>query len=237
MDALEAISIQEVNITELNDFFRNWDNTYKTELNKIDLFRVELTRHWTSEQKQLFAKIFYHIRGHFHDFLWHMGNHAPNFEAKEMVLQNIAEEFGMKGLSHEELYFDFAKSMGVDLSEEIVTETHYLPFVHDFNKGHMKWLKSHTWEDNLVVFSAYERLDNVDYVNLYNLAESFGLTPRDLVFFSVHKHVKHFDHTLDNLYGIWLKDKTKVKEGFAFIANHQMNMWKKLSDEIFNYSS
>lgn len=235
MDILDTVSAIETNLVELNSFLENWDKTYKAELQKIDLFNVELTKKWSLQQKQLFIKIFYHIRGHFHDVLWYMGNHAPNAQAKQMILENISEEFAIHGRSHEQLYFDFADSVGVNLNEEISTEQHYLPFVSEFNKGHSQWLRDHGWDDNLTIFSAYERLDNIDYISLYNLAESFGLTKRDLVFFSVHKHVQHFDNTFDNLCNIWSKYPIKIKAGFDFIGNHQINMWKKLSNEISSY--
>lgn len=237
MDILETVEITEAYVAELNHFLTTWDNAYKNELEKIDLFKIDLTKYWSKQQKQLFTKIFYHIRGHFHDFLWHMGNHAPSTQAKQMILQNIAEEFGIKGRSHEQLYFDFSACLGVDLNEEISSEKHYLPFARDFNKGHLEWLRTHSWEDNLIVFSAYERLDNIDYIGLYNLAKSFRLTKKELTFFSVHKYVEHFDSTLDYLYNIWLKDPIKIRNGFDFIARHQINMWKKLSDEIYNYGN
>lgn len=235
MDILDTVTKIEINISELNKFLENWDKRYSNKLQKIDLFNPGLTKKLSFQQKQLFVKIFYHLRGHFHDFLWYMGNHAPNVQAKKMILENIGEEFGLNGRSHEQLYFDFARSLDVNLSEEIATEQHYLPFARDFNRGHSEWLRNHNWDDNLIVFSAYERLDNIDYISLYNLAESFGLTKKDLVFFSVHKYVKHFDNTLDNLSSIWSENPTKIKEGFDFIASYQINMWEKLSDEIFNY--
>lgn len=233
---LEDVPALEVNTLKLHEFLDAWDESYKNAMKEIPLFNPELTEKWNDNQKKYFAEVFYHARGNFHDFLWHMGNHAPDSKAKSMILKNIAEEFGTMGKSHEQLYFDFAASVGVDLHDEIETEKNYLPCIRDFNKGHLRWLRTHDWESSLSAFSAYERLDNIDYVNLYSLAQSLNLTRIQSAFFSVHIYVKHFDATVDYLSDIWIANPHKLKKAFEFIAGHQCTMWKKISDAIFNYA-
>lgn len=76
----------------------------------INIFNNSLTKQWNNEQCQLFVKVLYHIRGHFDSFLWYMGNFAPDYETKQMILRNVHDEFGMNGLSHVQLCFQFAQS-------------------------------------------------------------------------------------------------------------------------------
>lgn len=234
MQALSENMASMTELTELNQYLQFWDKSYTRDIKKLPIFNPSATKNWSLEQKQRFVKIFYHIRGHFHDFLWHMGSYAPDAETKQIVLHNIGEEFSIKGRSHELLYFDFAASLGIDLLEEVSTEEHYLPFVRQFNKSHLEWLRTRTWEESIAAFSAYERLDNVDYVNLYTLAEGFNLSKRNLAFFSAHIHVQHFETTFKHLSDIWSKNSDSIKNGFSFIAQCQKSMWRKLSDEIFN---
>jgi hypothetical protein len=64
-----------------------------------------------------------------------------------------------------------------------------------------------------------------------------GTSKLGLTFFQVHIHVKHFDNTLDLLSDMWKAEPKKVIDGFDFIQSHQLNMWKKLSANVFNYNS
>lgn len=215
-------------------FITEWEKAYRSEIAQISLFNPELTQKWTIKQRQRFVKIFYHVRGHFHDFLWYMGNHAPDADTKKIVLSNIAEEFSINGLSHEQLYHDFANALNVPI-EEVIQKDCYLPFVREFNNNHMTWLVTHDWVGCFSAFSAYEKLDNVDYHYLYHLAESFDLARKALTFFSVHLHVEHFDVTLQKLIAMWDKNPTIVREAFDFIASNQLEMWKKLNNEMANF--
>jgi len=223
-------------IDSLQNFLNDLDQDYTSMQNTIPLFNPQKTCKWTVEQKIYFAKVFYHVRGYFHNFLWYMGNHAPDAEFKKIVLHNIAEEFSINGRSHEQLYIDFAKSVGADLSTEFYNEDHHLPFIKEFNKQHLKWLSTHDWPSCVAAFSAYERLDNIDYAKLLELAKSLGTEKRGLVFFNVHIVVEHFETTLNTLIAIWENNEEKIKEAFNFIREHQIKMWNNLSDAIFNYT-
>ncbi len=179
-------------------------------------------------------KLFYHARGHFHDFLWYVGNFAPDHKQRQKVLANIAEEFG-SSKSHEQLYFEFAQAVGTDLSKEVVGGENYLPFIREFNKGHLDYLHTHDWDGCLCAFAAYERLDNVDYRDLYILAKAICENESALTFFKVHAFVKHFDMAdQGDLQRIWNASPEKLKNAFEFIADHQAKMWKALSGSIEN---
>ncbi|MBI2584117.1 MAG: iron-containing redox enzyme family protein [Candidatus Aenigmarchaeota archaeon] len=226
--------MSEVKVKTLGEFLQEWDVRMKDAYKQIPLFNLEMTKNWSDAQKTFFAKAFYHARGHFHDFLWFMGNHAPDATAKRIVIDNISEEFGI-AKSHEQLYWEFATSLGVDLKDEFLKEKTYLPFVREFNKGHIEWLTNHDWERCLSAFAAYERLDNLDYTELMKLAENMGISGRALAFFQVHVYVEHFEAANKDVQRVWDKDQQKVIEAFDFIAEHQIKMWKGLSDIVFNY--
>lgn len=219
----------------LLEFLKKWDLDYKIALNKIPLFNLQLENNWSREQKIRFVKIFYHIRGHFSNFLWYLGNHAPSHREKLIILQNIAEEFGNEGQSHEQLYFDFAASLGVDLKEEICTEDNYLPFAREFNSCHLNWLNTHDWECCLAAFSAYERLDNMDYAALLELVVTLGVPKKGQVFFWVHNQATHFDQLSDDVIKIWNISNEKIMQGFNFISQLQLQMWKTFSTNIIDY--
>lgn len=222
------------NVNELQLFLETWDKNYNKKINQIDLFKQELTNSWNNEQKQIFVKLLYHQRAHFGQVLWNLGNFAPNYTARELILENIRDEFGKHGISHEKLYLDFAKQMGVDLTYELIEEKFYPSFLREYNNGHLRWLLEHDWDHNLSAFAALERLDNVDYVNLLNVAKTLGATKRDLVFFNVHIHVTHFDNIEKSSFGdLWKEKPDIVKNCFNFIGNYQIDIWKKISDAVF----
>lgn len=215
----------------LLDFVKNQDSLYKAEIKQIPLFDPNKTRKWDILQKKQFARIFYHLRGHFHDVLWLMGNFAPKLEAKNLILKNIGEEFG-RGSSHEQLYIEFASALNVDIHEEIITEKNYTEFAKRFNKKHIQWLLQHHWNEKIAAFSAYERLDNVDYPQLLDLAASFGLPDRALIFFRVHTRVQHYEAVEGLLQDVWEHNPKSVVKGFEFIYRHQLNMWRELGCAI-----
>jgi len=226
----------EVDSLTLDDFLMAIDSNYQNEVNTIDLFNPNLKKKWTQEQKTLFVQLFYHARGHFYKFLWHVGTLAQDPELKKNVLHNIAEEFGEKGKSHEQMYLDFAKSLNVDLIKEIYEEKFYLNFLRDFDMNHVKLIIQSDDAGRFLLFSAYERLDNIDYTNLLKLVESLGVTDdAGLLFFIVHSHAEHFDRLYQYLDNIWKHQEKKedVICAFEFIYGNQLTMWKQLSAAIY----
>lgn len=234
MDVLETVSTTETQVAELSGFLKAWDYAYKNELQKIDLFNSTLTQKWSMTQKHQFAKVFYHIRGHFHDFLWYLGSHAPNAKEKNLILENIAEEFGGNSVSHEQLYFIFAESIGANLNNERTKEDNYLSFAREFNKGQLEWLMANNWESQLAAFSAYERLDNIDYSALLRLVISIGTPECGQTFFIVHNNANHFEYLSPELIKIWTQSPEVVNKAFNFIYDHQLKMWKLFSSCIFS---
>ncbi len=185
--------------------------------------------------KQRFASVFYHIRGYFIGFMWYIANFTDNEEVKTIIVDNIREELGTNNrVSHEQLYAEFANCCGVDVQDEIINKTNYLPFVKQYNKDHIVWLQAHNNNCRLAAFAAYERLDNIDYEYLYKLSEAMKLSKSAKTFFKVHTLVEHFEPTITLLEKKWVENPNEVKEAFDFIYSHQLNMWQQLSNYLFD---
>jgi Iron-containing redox enzyme len=218
--------------TTLSQFIEQWDINYSKSISTIKLFKSETE--FTNSQKESFVKYFYHARGHYYKFLWFLGSFQTEQVRKDLILDNIREEFGYRSKAHEQHYIDFAKSLQVDLKEEILYDSNYPESIKRFNFDHLKFIvhqnKNKTW----AAFCAYERLDNVDYDNLAKITSKFGLNSRDLVFFSVHHYAQHFSPALPLLEEIWQSDEKSVRLGFQFIAQNQIQMRQSLSDCIFD---
>lgn len=224
--------------SEFEQYLSKMDNDYRQQLMALDLFNPEKTAAWTPLQKTYFASVFYHIRGHFIDFMWYVSNFTTDKQIKKIILENIKEELGVDNkISHEKLYENFAIECGVNIKEELVHQKSYLPFAKEFNKGHLCWLTQHDTEEQFAAFSAYERLDNIDYSYLLKLVSTLGLSSKALTFFKVHVYVEHFDSTLEKLLPIWKISPQKVKESLNFIYSHQYKMWRELSDGVFSLAA
>ena len=79
--------------TSFKKFLEDWDVGYKNKIKDIDLFNAEVISKYSNEQRSYVVKIFYHSRGHFKDFLWHLGNHAPSKVIKDIILKNIERAY------------------------------------------------------------------------------------------------------------------------------------------------
>lgn len=217
---------------EIQDFIKSWSSEYTFQMDRLELFNSALTSSWTYEQKEFFVRAFYHVRGHCNNFFWFVANHTNDIRVKNVILENTDEEYGKKLRSHEQLYLKFANQFGFDLKDEIVNETTNLPFIKEFNKGHIEWLVSHEPDNQFAAFSAYEKLDNPDYTYLYNLATTLSDDKSIFTFFDVHRYVEHFEATSQVLNEIWEKKPEIVEEAFKFIGNHQLKMWQQLGEAI-----
>lgn len=219
----------------LLDYLNHVDTNYQHDLMAIPLFKKDQSSQWGKQQQYLFAATFYHLRGHFIDLMWYIANFSTNNKIKNIILENILEEIGKDShLSHEMLYEQFAAECGVNIRDEITQETHYYSFAREYNKKHIKWLSEHDNDEQFAAFAAYERLDNIDYPFLVQLINKFKLSPKALTFFNVHTHVCHFENTLEALLPIWENNPAKLKTSFNFIYEHQLQMWRQLSDFITN---
>jgi hypothetical protein len=221
-------------VTDFREFIHSKDSEYRDQIGSLALFQPQTTGLWSDEDKQRFASVFYHIRGYFIQFMWYVANFSSDDTVKSILMDNIKEELGVGGKkSHEQLYSDFAVCCNVDIQDEIVNQTNYLPFAKAYNKDHMVWLKDHSSNARLAAFAAYERLDNIDYDYLYQLSDSLALSKEGSLFFKVHTLVEHYEPTEALLKEMWLENKHDVIDSFEFIYNHQLNMWRQLSDYIF----
>lgn len=221
--------------SEFQEFINEWEEGYRRRAAAIPLFSEQAAGLGT-EQKRLFVRLFYHARGHFYLFLWIMASLAPSADYRSVVIRNINDELGgldETHVSHEQLFFRFAKTIDTLVEEEAKTEENYLPFLREFDEGHIRSLMNADWDGKWSIFSAYELLDNTDYNNLYVLAENLGARGDALTFFDVHRHGDHFGETFQLLQKTWDKDPDVVKKSFDFIGEHQLRMWRYMSGLVF----
>jgi Iron-containing redox enzyme len=204
---------------------------YQAKASSMTLFQPNFAKNLTPEQKQKFVLSFYHIRGKFYKFLWYLGSLAPNKEYKQVVIDNLWEEFGQT-ISHEQWYYKFADEFGVDCKQGILEERHNSQWIANYNEEHVRFILTRPFEQVWAIFGAYESLDNIDYNNLYELAQNLGSTKPGLVFFEIHRRAGHFETVSPLLQQIWDKDPQAVMTGFEFIFQHQLQMWERLGEEI-----
>ena len=215
----------------LQEYVKNWKKEYNSRAEKLKIFTPGSIV-WDVENKTKFVKIFYHARGNFYELLWFLGSLAPNYEIKKTILTSIGEEFGGKNQSHEEYYFDFAIELGVDIKKEIIEKKYYIHTVKEFNHNFLKQIITQNYSVAWSIYSAYELLDNLDYSNLLELVQSFGVSARALRFFTIHAKVAHFETTEELLQKIWDRDRGLVTKGFDFIMENQLTMWDELGKEF-----
>lgn len=225
---------QSQDVLSLESFLKEWDRQYKERQDAIPLFKLREEKPLNKEQQTYFVKVFYHLfRMSIQDILWFMANHAPDGRSKEIIVENIKEELGGNGRSHELLYVDFAESIGADLRNEYIEEETYPEFARNYNKGSKKWLQERDWDSRISAFTALEKLDNMEYNALLSLAEAFGANEKGLIFFKVHVQARHFEQVREALLTVWEKNPNKVKEAFTFVADHEIEMLQNLSDAIY----
>ncbi len=222
--------------TGLDGFLRSWDESYLRGLNGIEMFDPEITRRWSTQQRQFFVGAFYHVRGHFGEVLWRLGNAAPDARIKGIILDNIGDEFAGDGPSHEQLYLELARQVGCDLANEHVEEKFYLPFLRQYNQSQLRAIGDLDWRDVLIGFAVGERLDDLDYSALRSMFESFGLTGHHLTFFDAHAHAGHFGGLLQTaVEETWVADAQAVMRTFNRVRHFQIAMWRELSEAVCGY--
>ncbi len=224
----------------LTDYISTWETDYQSRQANIPLLKPEQAKGLTPTQRKYFAELFWHVRGHFAEFLWVLGSKAPDRKSKLVVVDNIADEFGARAenhTSHEVLYNRFAASLGSNTAEYPIGDINYPVFLLEYNRDHLRFLLKNSWDVCAAAFSAYERLDNFDYGAVEEIGKMWGLDKKALEFYEVHRGGHHFREVSEDLMGTWKRDSAAVKKGFEFIGDHQLGMWNNLSNAVFNYKS
>jgi nucleoside-diphosphate-sugar epimerase len=218
------------------DFLAAWDEDYRRGIRSIPMFAPGVAGAWSTQQRHHFIRVFFHIRGHFGEVLWALGNAVPDSRLKEIVLDNMRDELGGDGPAHERLYQELARALGCDLKTEYVEQQYYLPFARLYNDVQLHAIATQEWRCSVVGFAAGERLDNIDYPALRTIFESFGLTSPQLVFFDTHSHAEHFAGALaEQVRAIWAGDPGVVQAAFDQVRQLQLAMWQELSDTVCHY--
>ncbi|MEB3826155.1 iron-containing redox enzyme family protein [Phormidium sp. CCY1219] len=220
----------------LRQFVEPWYEKYAQSLNAMKLFTAH--EQLTKEQQIYFVQLVYHLyRLSSQEILWYLGNHAPNLTIKQSIIDNIREEMGGAGRSHEEMYHNFAVAVGIDIKSKYFMDDTYPSFVSGYKRGWIEWLQSGEDQDThsiACLLSAWEKLDNVDFLALLRVAETFNVPQNALTFFKVHCEAKHFEIMEPVLLPLWEKNSQKVEEIFQFVSQYELKMRQQLSDAVCN---
>ena len=210
-----------------------WDESYTQALHQIPMFDPEVTARWSPAQRQYFAAAFYHVRGHFGEVLWELGNVLPTGKLKNIVLDNIREEFGGDGPNHRSLYVDICKELGIDLTREHLENKYNFSWIRQYNEVQVRAAHEQGWRLAIIGFAVGEHLDNIDFVELRSIFESFGIERKQLHFFNEHADAEHFAGALEQtLHDEWDRDPDQVQAAFHAVRYFQIDMWTKLSAAV-----
>lgn len=234
----------------LEFYVKKWVDDYRAKQQQISLFNPDLTAQFTLGQKRLFFERLEELRRHFNALLGELMAFAPTQVYKHALLANLKEETGVSDdgrevRSHDELYNISARAVGVEMIHSIYAGRTRTPYGKRFNEEFSAWIieqlavygAERGWNRIWGAVEAYEKLDNVDYPALLELAKSFGLSGEALVFFEIHVCVEHYEHGEKLLEGIWEKDPDSVHAGFEFIERIQLTALQALSDDLSSYAA
>jgi nucleoside-diphosphate-sugar epimerase len=222
---------------EFDQFIREWDQLYKDDIATIPLFDKKVTGAWSRQRQGYLAGVLYHVRCHFGEVLWEMGNVAPP-EFRPIIVANIKDELGVGQENHEHLYQRLANRVGCDLKFEKFDKKYYLPFLQFYNEAQMRAIHEFPWDEVLLGFGVGEHLDYMDYSNMQSIFQSFGVEGDDLAFFQTHLIADHFDGPLAKyVLDAWENNQPLVRDAFDRVRHFQIMMWRELSRACSEFGS
>ena len=139
------------------------------------------------------------------------------------------EELGGKsGVSHNQLYRDFLKSIGSKPEAELKCPA----FARDFNDRWEEFARNAPLIESLAAIAIYEILDVPDYQMLLELLERAKIPEEGLIFFRVHANAHHFAMFEDTV--AWILTQEGGQEAFDraqdFVFETQRKMWIGLTE-------
>ncbi|HRE41570.1 MAG TPA: CADD family putative folate metabolism protein [Ignavibacteria bacterium] len=157
----------------------------------------------TKEQLQEYAKQYYHFVKHFPRFVSCVHSNCDDFETRQMLMQNLADEEGYKSefKNHPELWMDFAKSLG--LTENDVKNSTPLRETEYLVDGMYELAKSTDSELGIASLYAYEsQVPEISKTKIEGLKKFYGISSDDAIaYFKVHEEfdVYHSQEELDSI--------------------------------------
>ncbi|AFY92567.1 iron-containing redox enzyme family protein [Chamaesiphon minutus] len=188
--------------------------------------------HYLVKHKQLiqFSEIFHFVRYDFCRLNFIVGARCLNDEILWAGLaRNLMEELGGKsGISHNQLYRNFLKSIGTKPEAELQCPA----FARDFNDSWEEFARNAPLIEALAAIAIYEIFDVPDYQMLLELLEQAKVPEEGLIFFRVHANAHHFAMFEDTV--AWILTQEGGQEAFDraqyFVFETQRKMWIGLTE-------
>lgn len=181
-----------------------------------------------------FATNFYFVRYNFYKLNFIIGSRSsPDENYWSGLVHNLYEELGgVHGKSHNELYREFLREVGVS-SELDLTEP---AFAVTFNRN---------WEDHcitapfieaLTAIAIYELLDQPDYKLLLDVMQGAGISQNGLRFFQVHACAQHFELFEETVVRLLTNEDQQIaiSRACSFVNSSQKQMWSGLLAQLEN---
>lgn len=177
-----------------------------------------------------FAESFYFIRYEFCKLNFIVGARCCNDEILWAGLaKNLMEELGGKsGITHNQLYRDFLRSIGARTEDKLECPA----FAQDFNSSWEEFARTAPLMEALSAIAIYEIFDVPDYQMFLEILERAKVPEEGLIFFRVHANAHHFEMFEDTV--AWILTQEGGQEAFDrakdFVFETQRKMWIGLTE-------
>ena len=181
-----------------------------------------------------FAENFYFIRYDFCRLNFIVGERCCHNEFLwSGIAKNLIEELGgKKGVSHNQLYRDFLRCVGITSEKELKEPD----FATQFNQSWETFCRTSSVAEALSAIAIYEIFDKPDYKLLLNIMKNAGIPKQGLHFFQVHSVAEHFEMFEDII--SWLMIQDGGEKAFLtsknFVFQTQKKMWLDLLVSLTN---
>ncbi len=231
-------------------YLDNWCLDYQTRLNAVALFQPTVClSEW---QQRRYAGAFQNFRGRFLETVVLPMYRAATDQALPLALKNtlirgldapLSDELGLStkdGRPYDQLYCEFAKSLGVDADAALWDDAQYLECIRLYNRSIRGEIVSSVGRGMrhavgaLTIYWLLERLDEFDYQLQLEFCSRFspirelpqGARGLALKFFEVHASLldAHFDATPDVPDELWPQFENEIREASNLLLtiHHQM---------------
>jgi pyrroloquinoline quinone (PQQ) biosynthesis protein C len=177
-----------------------------------------------------FGEYFYFIRHEFCKLNFIVGARCSNDEMLWSGLaKNLIEELGGKnGITHNQLYRDFLKSIGARTEDKLECPA----FAKEFNVSWEEFARTAPLMEALSAIAIYEIFDVPDYQMFLEILERAKVPEEGLIFFRVHANAHHFEMFEDTV--AWILTQEGGQEAFDrakdFVFETQRKMWIGLTE-------
>ena len=181
---------------------------------------------------QAFAGAFYFIRYNFYKLNFIVGARCgPDETFWSGLVHSLYEEVGGGGgKSHNELYRDFLREVGVRDEWELKQPA----FAAPFNQAWEEYCSTSPVEEALAGVAIFEILDQPDYALLFEVMKETGVSAKGLKFFEVHAHAQHFDFFQEIVSRFWKHKYSReaLLRAASFVNSSQEQMWRGLLNHL-----